>query len=1088
MDTARRLLAVAGVALFCVVAQGQSNAAPVPLNIPEQRMQDALNALAEQAGLQVVFAVASVEGKTSPKVEGSYTPEAALRILLSGTSLSYEFIGEKIIAIRGASATGAPASAESATIAWMRAGGVPAANEAETETGKKSFWQRFRLAQNETSQPSTAATETGASPGRENTPLEELVVTGTRIQRQSGYDQPTPVTALSAEALQRGAPSTIADGLNQLPQFASSQSRTGCCTPGSIGTYLNLRGLASTPAPGSRTLILLDGDRLTPTREVGDVDVNLLPELLVQRVDVVTGGASAVYGSDAVAGVVNYVIDRKFTGLKVTAQTGLSSYGDDRDIKLGVAGGLSFADDRAHFLAGIEHYKSDGIDSLGDRNFASRAHFLGGNGSAAAPYADLTNVRGASGTGGGVIVNAANQPIANAGAPLAGLLFEPAGATRQFQFGTPVAGSPNFYQGGDGFFYGFIQPLADLRTDKLYSRVSYDLTDTLEAFLRVNAAESHSTQFNFENNQRGANAVTIFRENAFLPASVAALMDTAGATSFRMGRQSHDFGLLYNDYKNRTYDVSAGLQGALGSRWTWRANYAHGRTRMEGAVSNNAILDNLYAAVDAVTDPSTGQTVCRVTLTNPGVFPGCVPVNLFGEGSPSSAALDFVTGTSTQNIENTQDIVAASMQGQLFDVPAGTVSAALGLEYRERSLLEESNAIALGQAQSTGVRGMPGTVCPTPTTCRFGRFNQANFGTADASDDVKEAFVETLVPLLGQLPGVHSLELNGAYRYTDYKNSGSVGTWKAGLQYSPIEGLRLRGTRSRDIRAPNLYELFAGPVTSFQAGIVDPLTGVNLASVVTRQQGNPNLEPEKADTKTIGIVYQPAWLPGFSGSVDYYDIDIGGALRLTQVQDTLNQCQAGDTVACSLITRDASGNIQQIIVQNINLTSRRTSGFDFDLSYTANAGRGVLGMRAVLTHVTDFVDTVGGVSTQYVDYNPSYGNKWRGNLNASYEIGRLSLSAQERYIGSVKRVVGTPGTPQVFVHPDIPAIFYTDLTGVWKVRDEGGLEVYGTVNNLFNKKPPFMPNNLAPGLAYPTEFNTYDIVGAYFTVGARARF
>lgn len=913
-----------------------------------------------------------------------------------------------------------------------------------------------------------------------------ILVTGSRIQRD-GYDQPTPVTVATTEDLLLSVPTSIADGLNRLPQFSGSRSRTFCCEVSSVGNYLNLRGLGTT-----RTLVLLDSRRVVPTRESGDVDVNLLPELLIQRVDVVTGGASAAYGSDAVSGVVNYVIDNRFEGIKANGQLGISNYGDDETVKLGIAGGASFSEGRGHFVIGVEHFRIGGISSLNDRPTSRRGALLAGNGTAATPYETIGGARHNVSTYGGVIINAAGLPVANAGAPLAGTKFLTGGAASAFQFGTAIPGSPAFSVGGDGILNNLADPAQSLETQKIYSRLSYDFSDNLTAYVRVNAGVSKTEGDVLADHRSGAAAYTIFRNNAYLPAAIAQQMDLAGVQSFRLARFNRDIGPMRLDYVNNTFDVNLGLEGKLGDAWSWAVSYGHGETRLKGRVHNVSNLAKLYAAADAVVDPVSGNIVCNVTLTNPGAFPGCVPMNLFGEGAPSQASKAYAFGTSSQFVKNTQDVFAAEIQGDVFELPAGPVSVALGAEYRERSLLEKSNEIAVGQIQATGIRGFPGSFCPTLATCRYGGWNQGNFGTADASDNVKEGFIEALVPLLRDAPLAEELDLNAAFRYTDYKNSGGVETWKIGLSYKPFEDLRIRAARSRDIRAPNLFELFAGPVNAFQPGLTDPLTGQTNVIAVTRTQGNPNLKPEKADTLTVGFVYTPSWLPGFSGSVDYYEIDISGALSATTSQGTLDACQRGDTVACSLITRDPSTSaIQQIVLQQINLNSRLARGIDFDLSYRSEIGSGELGARAQFSRTLDYIDTVGGVKTQQAGFYNT-GNqlslpKWRGNVSLDYTIGAFSLFVQERYIGSITQMPPLPG--QVFAKPKIGAVFYTDITATMKVQGLGGdFEIYGTVNNLFNRKPPFIGNRFAAGLGFPTPPNLYDLDNRYFTVGARVKF
>jgi outer membrane receptor protein involved in Fe transport len=911
-----------------------------------------------------------------------------------------------------------------------------------------------------------------------------ITVTGSRIQK-TGYGQPTPVTVQTSEVLLASSPVSLAEGLNRLPQFLGSRTRTFCCEVGSQGNFLNLRGLGL-----NRTLVLLDSRRVVPTRETGDVDVNLLPELLIQRVDVVTGGASAAYGSDAVSGVVNYIIDNKFVGVKANFQSGISTYGDDASIKAAVAVGAAFAGNRGHIVLSVEHLNQQGITSLMARPTSNRGAFLGGNGTAAAPFISLGGVMQGTAAYGGVIIGPSLLPIPGAGAPLAGTQFLPGGATAPFVFGTPVTGSPGFFLGGDGILNNLADPAEALRTDHVYSRLSYDLTDNLTAWVRVNAGRSRTHGDVLADNRQTTVAYTIFRENPFLPASVGAAMDQAGVTSFRLARFNRDFGPIRLNYVNKTYDVAGGLNGTIGDKWKWEASVSHGETVLHARVENVGNLSHEYAQADAVRD-SAGNIVCRVTVTNPGLYPGCVPINLFGEGSPSAAAKDYALGTSTQYVKNTLDVADLEVQGELFRLPAGAVSVAFGGEYRRRTLREVSNGVALNQIQATGIRGFPTALCPTVVTCRFGGWNQGNFGEANARDNVKEGFVETIVPLLKDTPFFHALDLNGAFRYTDYKNSGGVSTWKLGVSWSPIADLRLRGTRSRDIRAPNLFELFAGPVNAFQPGLTDPFTKQTNIIAITRTQGNPGLQPEKADTWTIGGVYTPSWLPGFSGSVDYYDINIKGALSATTSQATLDACFRGDQGACGRITRDTNQTIQQIVLLQINLNSRRVRGIDFDFSYNTGLLGGRIGARALVNHAISFVDNVGGIVTQQAGFyntaNQLTVPKWRGNFNVTYEKGPFSLFVQERYIGSYTQLPPIPG--QIFAQPKIGSVFYTDLTVRAKLQGLGaGWEIYGTVNDLFNRKPPFIGNRFAAGLGFPTAPGLYDLDNRYFTVGMRVAF
>jgi len=940
-------------------------------------------------------------------------------------------------------------------------------------------------------QPWVAFAQTGtaaALDAGDNAPADnsDIVVTGSLIQRD-GYDQPTPVTTQTSEALLAAAPATIADALNQLPQFQNSGTRASCCSPGQGGNTLNLRNLGA-----ERTLILLDGQRINPTSEQGTVDVNLLPELLIGRVDVVTGGASAAYGSDAVSGVVNYVIDDKFTGLKVNAQAGISNYGDDPSIKLGAAFGASFADNRGRFVVSFEHFKSDGFKTT-DRGYYSRDGLATGEGTASSPYRFVRGARDNFSSNGGVIVDSVyGLPFSflDPSNPLVGTVFDPGGAFRPYNVGTPLSDFPLYSIGGDGAAYTGASVLGSLETQKAFGKFSYDVTDNITASVSVNLAQSRTRGVQYADTRYAPQTITIFRDNAFLPAGIAAIMDSAGLTDFQLARNNVDLGLLTNAYFAQTYDFNAGLNGKLIGDFTWRAGFSQGETVNDGGVENNLILGNFYAAADAVLDGS-GNRVCRVTLTNPGSFPGCVPINLFGSGSPSAAAIDYVTGESNQRVTNKQRIFYASVQGTLLTLPAGDLSVAAGAEYRTRSLVERSDPISTGRVQAAGVRGVPSAICPTATSCQFGGHVSGNFGEADASDNVKEIFGEAIVPVLRDTPFFNLLELNAAIRRTSYSNSGAVTTWKLGATWEPIEGVRLRGTRSRDIRAPNLYNLFAGPVIGFFPGVDDSATtGQTNVFILTSSQGNPNLVPEIGTTWTGGVVFQPSALSGFAASIDYYNIKFKGGLTSTDPQDIVDDCAMGDAAACALITRAAgTQTIVSVVIQPINATELRVSGVDFDVSYRRDLGFGTVGMRILANRSIEYQTTSGGLTENPLGYYNFRNNdvfpKWRGNAQLTLDTKNFSAFVQGRYVGSlIQRIEGEPDA--VFEKAKIPAQFYVDTTLTFRTDDKR-YEFYTTINNVLNKKPPFLPNSFAAGLGVPSD-PTYDLEGRYFTVGARVKF
>jgi iron complex outermembrane receptor protein len=927
--------------------------------------------------------------------------------------------------------------------------------------------------------------------------VDEVVVTGSRIVRD-GYAAPTPVTAVTAEQLIAVQPRGIPDAVLQLPQVIASGTRNACCSAGqggnsAAGNFLNLRGLGA-----NRTLLLLDGQRINPTTESGTVDSDLIPELLIQRVDVVTGGASAAYGSDAVSGVINYVIDNKYKGFKGVVQGGLSKYGDDESRKFGFAWGHDFAGGRGHIVASAKYFMTEGIASVLDRPTGAQNWLIGGNGSAQFPWKLYDNVGYMTSTFGGLIVNQSNLGVATPQAPLAGLQFAPGGLVTPFNTGTAIPGSPTFCQNCDGANASISMPASRNRQQTFFVRAQYELTDNITAFARVNAGESRNFQ-RYQNDERqNALSYTIFSGNPFIPAALQAQMTAGNLASFRLARNStFDIPIIERDNLTSVYDVYGGLEGTF-KQFKWTAGASHGFTRLRGADTNNVIVANIYAAADAVRDPATGSTVCRVTLTNPGVFPGCVPINLFGVGAPSQAAINYVSGRDDHEVQTAQTLINFDANGEVFNLPAGPVSVAFGAEYRRRSLLQLSNPIAVGKINSTGVRGFPTSICPTPATCREGGYNFSNNGLSDAKDNVAEAFGEVVVPLLKDMPLAESLDLNGAFRYTRYSVSGGVKTWKVGLTYQPIEDLKLRGTRSRDIRAPNLFELFSAPQLGFSPALIDPITKVP-GFVITSTQGNPDLLPEIGDTKAFGVVYSPKWFSGFSGSIDYYKIDVKGGISTYGGQTAADDCFRGDTTACALIIRDPTTNaIQLAISSRVNLSVQTQKGVDFDFSYRVPMEAlnlpGALSARVLATHIIANKSVgAGGVLTTNAGQVSQGGAggfpDWKATFTLNYTVGPFGASVQVRYLDDVDLTPPVVNTVFFGSEGTLPVVTYTDLNLTYQVEHFGGKQqLFFTVQNMFDKLPPVAASRIAP-VGFPTAAGAgYDLVGRYFSTGIRFTF
>ncbi len=909
------------------------------------------------------------------------------------------------------------------------------------------------------STPADPAAVSSTAPASSTSAAAEIVVTGSRIVR-TGYNAPTPTTVIGAAQIQQAAPATLADYVNQLPALVGSITPRVATTGASATVGANLYNLRALGA--NRTLVLLDGHRVAPSTLTGNIDVNLLPQAIVQRVDVVTGGASAAWGSDAVAGVVNYVLDKQFTGVMADLQKGISTYGDAPTFKAELTWGTKFADGRGHFLVDGEYHNDGSADYVTSRDWfkswkvVNNPAFAPGNGQ---PRQLLQSGVGLGvATAGGVIIAGplANTQFDNAGNPIP---FNPGHTSGVLSFG------------GDGQDVSQIIRLATpVKSATVFTRGSFDITDNITAYGEFGYANVKSKIY-ARVYERDAN-IAIKADNAFIPAAIKARVPAAG---FNLGKIFLDWGPSVGRNDREQYRYVGGLEGKLGGTWTWDAYYQHGKTDFtNGDYSNNPITANFNNSVDAVVNRANGQIVCRSSLTNPAN--GCVPFNVFGTGKASQAALNYIFGTSVQWITIKQDVASASLRGEPFSTWAGPVSIATGFEYRRESY--SANSTALDQTNA---------------------FFLGNFRPSKGHYDVKEGFFETVVPLLEEKPFFRHLDLNGAVRYTDYSLSGGVTSWKVGGTWDVDDQLRFRGTRSRDIRAPNLSELFQAG-NNLNQTINDPVLNKSY-SIQQFAAGNPNLKPEKANTTTAGVVYRPHWLPGFAISVDYYDIKINDAIYSNTAQAIINLCQGGDQQQCSFITRNAQNQITFVTLQPLNVSSEGTKGVDIeanyqrDLSDFVRSWDGSISLRAVGTYVAHRTVTVGGVTTDYAGTNANFDQNsqavpsWRWLGSITYLNGPFTGNLTTRVIGAGK--LNNAWVAGVDIDRNhVPAIAYFDLSLSYKFPNVGrGVELYAAVQNLADKDPPVAPIYGATGfLGTGTNGYLYDVIGRQFRVGVRAKF
>jgi len=953
----------------------------------------------------------------------------------------------------------------------------------------------------------------GVSAYAQEAPAEEveaadIIVTGSRIA--SPFEQPTPVAIKTAEDLQTAQPISLTLGLLQSPQFSNSSGprSNALSSPTDIqGNYLNLRGLGS-----GRTLILVDGDRVPPTSFDGRVDVDVIPEMLVSRVDVVTAGVSAVYGSDAVSGVVNYIINDEFEGVELRGQSGISTYGDALGYKFGGALGSSFASGRGHVVFSVEHKNDDEILQQ-DRPETGRRFGFGGRGatsdaniagSAAFPLELREGVNWRSLT---------PYPFVASAFPfnsrLAGTTVDANGNIIPNDPGTYVSSTTQI--GGSG---GVVDPTRTLisgsTATRAYGKVKFDLTDNVTVFAQGQYSRSRTpfhTAINF-------GAFIPMQGNPFLPAGALPSFFPAGtpAAVYVVFPSLNDFGGPRTTETNESWSIKAGLEGNLGGSWNFRAVYQHGEVD-QNTVSREVNQQHLFAAVDVVS--VNGVPTCYIKTVNPTALPGCVPYNPFGanrNGSNVPALQQFLFGDSIYDTTSKLDVFSANVTGEPFSLPAGPVGVSLGVEYRKNSLVRTSNS-----DPATPFSDFGGAIrFPTSST----RFNVSNIGVIDGGNNVKEANIEVLVPITQDTSPIGALAVSGAGRWTDYSTSGTVYTWKAGATWEPIDQIRFRGTLSRDIRAPNLFELFAG-ATSGLLNYIPPAPFLQVGDTrPTLGGGNRNLVPEVANTLSFGVVLEP--VSGFNISVDYYDIDLKGAIQSRSINDILTECGSSGfaSPACANITLESGANptpallgspalmdIATVFAGPENLAFLSTKGIDIDARYSLPLGSGKLTLRAnanVLLSYKSQSNPLAPIVSQagYIDgadtlvLQNAIQPKLRGTMSAGYEFdGGTSVFLQGRYIGNLKlgEVPGlTVGSQtNAYVDEKIGAVMYFDANVKHTIASGpfgGTLDLFANVNNIFNKRPPAFPSKTNPTNLFPTYAPLYDIMGRFFTVGAKFKF
>ena len=947
---------------------------------------------------------------------------------------------------------------------------------------------------------------------------QDIVVTGSRITT-GGFNAPTPTQTIGAADIARNAEPNVFTTIAQLPSLQGSSG----VTTGTNSTSSGQQGLSSFSLRGLgtiRTLTLLDGQRVVGANVTGVPDISLFPQLLIKRVDVVTGGASASYGSDAVGGVVNFITEKHFEGFKANLQGGITTYGDNKQVLFQAAAGRAFFNDRLHVEVSGEYDHEDGVPAGGfgeqlanGRTWYRTSTFLnrGVTNDGSPQYLVRDHAQAYQYTKYGLISNG----------PLQGTAFDVNGKPFQFQYGSNGVPAKNaagnvsgcysagsFCQGGDLSGNVGIGTTLQSRLDRYngYGRIGFDIDPDNEIYATVNIAQVDT--MNQPNPGATKSGLTLQCSNPFVPASILAACNAAGITSFGFGTSNGQLPKNITVYPTRKqYRFVVGAAGklpVLGTNWNYDLSYEHGENITDIHVKNIMLNNRYAAAVQAIS--LGGQIVCADPVARAN---GCVPINIIGGAAPSAAALEYIEPSNGpfQHTRQTQDAFNFSFSGSPLSLWAGPVSFAAGAEYRNEFYHVIGDPYGNGLSTETPYNSAY-PADPLLNTAG-GNWYAGNYHAGRGSYHVAEGFLEVNLPFL-KSDSLGSANLNVAGRVTNYSTSGTVYTWKIGGTWdTPIDGIRLRAVTSRDVRAPNLSELFAAPISTTVPNFTnpDPNRPAGVPSTLTILQnaiGNTALKPEIARNTTAGIVLsRPHWLPGFSASFDYYRIRVNGVISTLNAQQEVNLCYLNNiTSLCGAFNlTPPAGTTPFVNLQAFNLASIFTDGFDIEASYQFDATKfGVPGnvvLRGLATNVKNFITDPGVPGTipiQSAGVNAGNTPSWKLLVTEAWNTDRFSLSVQQRWFSdgvyAKEYVVCSAGNCPVSTtqHPTIdnnsmPGAFYLDIGGSFNVTKK--LNVYFKIDNLLDHDPEPSPQT---NTGIDVNQALYDTLGRLFRVGARYNF
>ena len=848
--------------------------------------------------------------------------------------------------------------------------------------------------------PVAAATTT--QPERET-----IVVTGSRIASPN-ITSLSPVQALGEAEIDQSGAINVQEVLLENPVFGTpglSRTNSAFLTSGAGVATVDLRDLGS-----DRTLILINGRRVVSgLTGSSTVDLNVIPTQFVERVDILTGGASSLYGSDAVAGVVNFLYKRRFSGLIAEGQYGLTERGDSARYQVSMTGGGNFADDRGNVMVHLGYTNEKGLLSRQRKNtrvddiaYITYSYDPDDFGVEFEPFLSSFPEQGRFVVGDSRLDRAGNQPFTftfsptgvlqpcfSSNAPTCSVTARGPLAPGQL----PTANGPVTFTGSgvgpNGFNRQNFRTLAvPVQRYIFATRGTFEVAPSINVIAEGTYVKTSSQR---EIEPFALDSANIFpvtgrapidtiqngvrTVNPFVPIDIvnrATDTDGDGLRDIGFGRRLTELGTRNSQATRDFYRFVVGLEGkVLNDRFNWDITYNYGQTSEQQTSNGQPNVLNFANALNAIVDvndvDNDGSRTDIVCADATARKQGCVPINIFGLGSITPEAAHYVAAEQTLQTKIKQQVVAANLSGTLFDLPAGPLGIAVGAEYRKESSSENNDALT--NAGLNAGNALPDT---------SGKFN------------VKEVYGELNVPILKDVPFFHSLNLRAAGRLSDYSTVGSVKTYSVGADWSPVEDVRIRGTYAKAVRAPNIGELFTGPSQTFPTGLTDPCTGITLASTGTvatqclldagvraniaanggvftltqadRQgisgfnSGNPDLDAERSRSITGGIVINPRSINVLRNlvlSVDYYNIKIKDAIVSPPRAFTLNQCFAeANQTFCDLIFRrqvasgsNSAGSIEFINAPSLNGGALKSEGIDFVATYRTSLARFVDGLN-----------------------------------------------------------------------------------------------------------------------------------------------